>query len=308
MKWILIFLSISGPLHGATVKLLKGQKIVLELDAEELEEYSEGDSVVVTNEDTGNQIKAEFTRINEVKKLGVIRIIEGETDFKVGKSAGISYKENSYAKPSRKIESDERSYQDGKVLGINAKLGIFIGAGAGAGLNIFYPYSRNWHIGLNLMSGATVLDKDTVEGVDKDEVDSEAKFSSSIFNVEARYFVTETFYLNFGLGRQSFQWEITIEEEESASQKITTEGDVVNTVAMFSIGNIWRFKSGFFIGADWIGISSPISRGSINSDSEIEGSLSSEAVDVHDKYNDQIRDTVKVASLLFVIGNFGWVF
>lgn len=144
----------------------------------------------------------------------------------------------------------------GKRFSVGYTLGNVAGGIPGSGLEGFYHLNRQWLIGFFGTQGRADF-ADEIDPVGTVSLEK-AELGISMYAINVKYFVGNSFFVRLGLGRRSIDSDLKVVDSASTQfLKLTTESDSV--VTLVSLGNVWAWDNGFFIGADWIGVSVPLS-------------------------------------------------
>lgn len=133
-------------------------------------------------------------------------------------------------------------------IGISARSGSITGYGYTPGAEISFM-SERFQFGLMHFQQNDLIDRRDSDIVNWKYEDNVKHSLSLIFT---RLFLNESLYLAMGIGQKS------LEIQQTAINAIANELVELNmefkaTSAYLSVGNMWKWKSGFFIGMDWIG-------------------------------------------------------
>ena len=120
---------------------------------------------------------------------------------------------------------------------------------------------------------------------------------------QAKYFFGNSFYVGAGIGYRSLSMDITISE--------TTTGDFFNfsvdgtaIVTDVTIGNMWSFDNGLYVGFDWIGFILPLTS-SYELSTQSEGEFAALQEQLEAISNDtaqEINSTTLIALLVLNVG------
>lgn len=131
---------------------------------------------------------------------------------------------------------------------------------------------------------------------DKKDIEiTKARFSSSVFLLHGRRFFGETFSGAYGLGQRRIN--VDLAANSKVSNGGIDAGVTVNSWVLHgAVGNVWRWKSGYFLGCDWFGLMVPLSSQS-SVRSEAYGAASAELDEVNQRANDVAKEISKVTSV-----------
>ncbi len=80
----------------------------------------------------------------------------------------------------------------------------------------------------------------------------------SYFGLSGRYFLGNSFYIGYGMGHRRVMFRYLVEEGSNS-----VSGDILaeSLIVVGTVGNIWSFTSGLFLGADWFVANIPFRSG-----------------------------------------------
>lgn len=169
-----------------------------------------------------------------------------------------------------------------KTLGPALRAGYFLSEIFGVGGEAVFNLSPKVQFGLLTMVGVTDLKSGGSFKENNVLTLQTYEASGDLYALQGRYYFTDTFNLVCGVGYRKIKINIVMisnSTETSYNQQI----DVSNITGNVAIGNIWTWPSGFFIGADWIGLVMPLSKSySVKTDS----SGSTDTQEIHDAMQD----------------------
>ena len=202
-------------------------------------------------------------------------------------------------------DSSSAGVRESKNGSIGLRAGMLFGGISGGGLDGFMHKSPSLLLGGAFYSGGTDF-KDSLNE-DKSSVRlNKAEVSDYMFLLQARWFVGNSFNLTGGLGQRKISASFEA-ESVSSGDKVGIDVDVTSLVAQFALGNTWSFKSGFVLGADWIGYSYPLTS-SRKVSSSATGSVSSALQDFQDIGEDLGDSLGKAGAAMLLVLNVGWAF
>jgi len=184
------------------------------------------------------------------------------------------------------------------------RAGNFMGGIAGAGVDAGYVDGPARQFLLHVMTGATDL-KDQVRD---DDVVTLERFEAQglVVKAAARFFLGNSFHVTGGLGlrRVGFDMELV---DRASTGSVTTHAEAQSIVISLDVGNVWAWDNGFFLGADWIGYSQPVTS-SYRSSVETEGTASGAINDLSGIVDDSARELGSLASTQFLVLDVGFMF
>lgn len=121
-----------------------------------------------------------------------------------------------------------------------------------------YFLNKDFSIGASYASGTALI--------------GDLEFSKTVFEVGAKYFFGESFYLDGNLAMESFESVASVISTDFSRPVI--EGETSSTGLSFHIGNQWQWDN-FTLGCDWVGYYLSLSE---SVDLEAKGSVSSEEI------------------------------
>ena len=171
---------------------------------------------------------------------------------------------------------------------------LFMGGIGGAGFEAGYILNSDLTLGLNYMTG----ERNYYTDFDLD-YDTTASAKASQTSIQANYFLGNSFFFSSGLGYR--QVAISASAEDSTG-KASASLDAASPVVTVGLGNLWTFDSGFYIGADWLRLSTPLGGGKTSAssrstldDKEEEEELEDDVEDIAERLN---RSTLGTAANL----------
>jgi len=187
-----------------------------------------------------------------------------------------------------------------KRFGVAGRAGFIVGAVPGAGIDAFYTPNKSWQLGLQFQNGSISLEET------EDFVESYAKLDATNVLFAARYFIWNSLNVTLMGGLRRLEWDIKASSMLTNSS-IQVTGNVNSTVLGISIGNTWRFDSGFFIGGDWIGYLIPVNSDD-NTKTTTTGSADETLIE-SSKDNEKLANTFsKMPTPQALMFNIGWIF
>jgi hypothetical protein len=181
----------------------------------------------------------------------------------------------------------------------------------GVGLEGNWFKDKSLQLGINMGTGSISV-KDAVEddessgeldGVNLDAAD----LTASSFGFHARWFPSNSFFLVGGLSRRILGTKIRVSDTTNKNNYIQTKTNSKSLCLDFGIGNLWSFDSGFFIGAEWIGVSRVLSSSS-SSEAEVGGAPSSEIEKLADDNEDFAKRLGGAMTFRLAMLQLGWEF
>lgn len=184
------------------------------------------------------------------------------------------------------------------------RAGNFMGGITGTGFDAGYIHDAARQFFLHVMAGTADL---------KDQVKDDAVVTLDHFEARglvvkaaARFFFGNSFHVTGGVGlrRVGFDMELV---DRASTGSVTTRAEARSVVISLDVGNVWAWDNGFFLGADWIGYSQPLTS-SYRSSVETEGTASGAIHELSDIVDDSARDLGSLASTQFLVLDVGFMF
>ncbi len=147
-----------------------------------------------------------------------------------------------------------------KSVSFDTEIGTAIAPIPTAGATLGFYLSRNTAFELNYARGSEVLESEEIfNGL----AEVQPTVVADILSVRIKRFLSNSFYINSGLGLRSLNL-VANPTELDDSFEVISSGPVftkrrVDATFEFSIGNKWQ-NSYFNIGIDWIGLQAPLSK------------------------------------------------
>jgi hypothetical protein len=101
--------------------------------------------------------------------------------------------------------------------------------------------------------------------------------------------------------------EIALSERDDPQNFIRATTKSPSLCVDFGLGNIWQFSNGIYIGAEWIGISAPISSSS-SSNTETGGTANADLEDAAKDTEKLAKDLGEANTLHLLVLNLGYAF
>lgn len=194
---------------------------------------------------------------------------------------------------------------------VGLRTGLMYTLVPGIGIEGNYHLSDSLEVGLSYNTGKLNVEAQADDEADDDEKEKtnldEADLRAQSFGVHARWFPFNSFYVTSGLSHRSVTTEMQISDATNSSNYIKTSTDSKSICFDLGVGNQWSFASGFYIGAEWFGVSAALSSDA-NADSEVGGVPTSEVEDASDD-NKKFAETIgKATSFRIAMLHLGWAF
>ncbi|MCX6118594.1 MAG: hypothetical protein NT027_13710 [Proteobacteria bacterium] len=162
--------------------------------------------------------------------------------------------------------------------------------------------SSKLQVGARYIGGSKKLDVSETQGTTT--YYATATLTGYLFDIDARYFVGNSFNILGGLGFRSANIKYSIEDRATTS--VSGNITISSIVLPISIGNSWTWSNGFSIGCDWLGVQVPLSG---STKSSLSGTLSA---DTAKKLNEDLVNTgdklAKTTSLTLLLTHLAWAF
>ena len=265
---------------GQVIKIFPKKKVVVVKLAEGEGPMRLGDKVKLSaiHQDVRGTVRAKKRKRIRVKvsSLGVLR--RGSKVDVVKTNKGLTPKQE--ARELRLLRKEN-------PMSFAVKGGLFHNRNLGLGIDGHYSLSSDWQIGLTL--GRSEVDMSERCGgevlpEDRGLVNPEYMWLSATFGiVQLRYFVTPSLYVSGGVGYRQMQTFFAVNDTDEG---IEHEVNVLNEVGHVALGHLWIFKSGLYLGMEWIGFVQPFSSDESRSISKT-GDLSDEAADF-DQFGEEL--------------------
>ena len=175
------------------------------------------------------------------------------------------------------VSEESTSFFAGPKYGAGARLGWMFSAIPGLGIEGNYKIAPQWQLGLLLAGGSRDLKSEAEDSVEEElrtntQID-ELKMEVGQVAAYAKWNLGDSFYLTSGLSYRLISTDLAVSEKSDPDNfiKISTESPAI--CLDFGLGNIWRFDNGFYLGAEWIGFSAPLTSNA-SSKTETGGSAS----------------------------------
>lgn len=189
-------------------------------------------------------------------------------------------------------------------FGVGLNGGLFMGILSGGGLNLHYNSTDSLQFEFMLTQGELDakdwLNEENYDVLNLDYFDVDA----SIYQVRAKYFVGNSFYFAGGLGQRQVDFDLAA-TSSAETLKVKTESS--STILSLSLGNIWTFDSGFYLGGEWLAVAVPISSSS-KSDATHNGLRSSESMELQRDSKEVADDLSKATTAGLAMLMVGWQF
>ena len=156
------------------------------------------------------------------------------------------------------IDDESSIARQDKTTSVALKGGYVFKNITGAGLSGQYYLSSDFHIEIQSVSGKTDL-RSSISSEDNISV-TKAIATINLVSVMARYYLSNSFFISVGLGQRKILTDLRLDSIE-IDQYLEMQTNSISSVGLITIGNIWSWDSGFFIGFDLFGASIPISSG-----------------------------------------------
>lgn len=193
-----------------------------------------------------------------------------------------------------------QAFAAGMSLGQSGKTGYGAGTRFGAmggvpqtGLEVFKTVNKKLDLGLSYTSGNVSLK--SIKGVKDaeskyDVVYDKVDLGGNMLKLHSRYFPTDafdSFHITTALGYRQLKTDVKAHEKllENSRAKFGTTSR--SYTAHVGVGNLWKWDSGFQIGATWLEAALPLS-GSFKSD--LETTFPS---DNHEKTYSEVKDLAR---------------
>jgi len=132
---------------------------------------------------------------------------------------------------------------------------------AGIGVGLDYKISKQLELDLSAAYASADLKK-SLGNTDAGYDVPKAAVSSTHVIANVRYFFGQTFYVAPGLGWRRFAADFAVASTSDPTDNASGSVQADSITAGLAIGNLWRFKNGFYIGGEWLAVQAPISSSS----------------------------------------------
>ncbi len=158
--------------------------------------------------------------------------------------------------PNAKTKKTVRSSSPNPRFSLGLRAGLIVNTIGGGGGEFFFPQSKDLHYGVTLMIGSS--DQSGKIGDNDSAKISTYEVSANLILAGLRYFMWDTLYAYGGIGMRSLNTSYEV-SGTSSSDKVSGDVNGSSVIAHLSVGNLWVWDSGLFVGADWVGYSVPLS-------------------------------------------------
>jgi hypothetical protein len=166
------------------------------------------------------------------------------------------------------------------------------------GASASYSLNPNFKVGLTYLQGKKSVD------ISDSTVTAKGDLTGMAVNIQARYFLSNSFNLSSGLGYRAANIKYNV--ADTVGNHVEGELKISSITIPFFIGNSWTWESGFTLGCDWIGVFIPLSGSSKGSTT---GNLSSSTItDLNSDFVEMGDKLAKKASLTLALTSIGWAF
>ncbi|SMF47913.1 hypothetical protein [Pseudobacteriovorax antillogorgiicola] len=190
-----------------------------------------------------------------------------------------------------KTSADWRSE---KPFTVGAELGWFVFPISGAGARIGYNLNPNLNVGFRFAAGEWDASPLVSEGI-YTTIDT-FTLDASIVEVDAKWFVGNSFYWRVGLGQRQINSDISVTDQYDGTN-ITATLESTSSAVSIGLGNIWTLDSGLYLGGEWIAASIPLG-------SSFSSSVTSNAITDED-LRDLVEDMEEVSEDFGTVTTFG---
>ena len=194
--------------------------------------------------------------------------------------------------------------RQGQTATLAIRMGSLIGGYSGAGGEALYHLKPNLLVGAFFASGTTDL-KEDIPGDDLIEI-VKAETSYSLYYLQGRYYLGNSFFLNGGLGMRTFKSEFRL-EDKLGTGVLESSTSAQSVIVQFGLGNIWRFQNGIVLGAEWLGYTQPLSS-SFSSSTEAEGAATPTLEGTSEDAEDLAKFTAETGAFMGLVLSLGYSF
>ena len=195
----------------------------------------------------------------------------------------------------------------GTEVSVGARAGDFLGGITGAGLEVLlHSDDAAWQFGAIGMVGTRDVRRDLNSASDGSTSLTKALATGQLFEAEARHFFGSTFYATGGLGLRRIAYDLSVDDAID-SGSVTINAKATSLSLSLTVGNVWAWPSGFFLGADWLGVTVPLTN-SYSSTVSTSGSASTAAEDLGSLADAGARALGRALSTRLLVLNVGWAF
>lgn len=211
--------------------------------------------------------------------------------------------------------------REGQKFKVAARTGLMYTLIPGIGIEGDYLLSSKLQVGASVNGGRLKAkaeadgrssefndddDDDDEDADDKTNLDHADLRASSIAG-HARYFPLNSLYVLGGMSYRAVSTKVDVSNADDESSFISTTTNARAVCLDVGIGNEWSFESGFFIGAEWFGISTPVWAKS-DTDTTEQGTPNDGTEDETDGARKFAESVGKGTSVRLAMLHLGWAF
>tara|TARA_B100001094_G_C18083991_1_gene746764 strand:- start:18 stop:725 length:708 start_codon:yes stop_codon:yes gene_type:complete len=207
---------------------------------------------------------------------------------------------------SKVAGESSKAARENKKAAVGVKAGNTFGGIQGTGIFAHYFLSSSLQVGGQYIAGSLDIGSDLQ---DQGAVSStNSVLSGSMFALMARYYFGNSFFLSGGLGQRLIEGNLRFEEAQTVNfLELNTESS--STVAIITIGNVWSWDNGFFLGAEWLGASVPMSSGySSKTSTNLPVAGDAEFAEIVDSAEDLAKEMGEATAMMSLLLNIGFSF
>ncbi len=171
-------------------------------------------------------------------------------------------------KPASETSSRSDDVRAGKRFNAGARAGIMYTVVPGAGVEGNLILDKRFQVGGSINHGALSARAESNNGSNEvnsrnDEGDDKTNLDKAdirVTSVEShlKWFPLNSLYVTGGGSVRAVRSEVQISDDANSANYVNTQTEARAVCVDVGVGNEWSWNSGFFLGAEWVGLSTAI--------------------------------------------------